>query len=43
MARDLEMFVNWSFKDKVTLVIDAASSIGLATAKAFAEAGAAAR
>jgi NAD(P)-dependent dehydrogenase (short-subunit alcohol dehydrogenase family) len=35
------MFVNWSFKDKVALVTGAASGIGLATAKAFAEAGAA--
>jgi NAD(P)-dependent dehydrogenase (short-subunit alcohol dehydrogenase family) len=33
--------VNWSFKDKVALVTGAASGIGLATAKAFAEAGAA--
>jgi NAD(P)-dependent dehydrogenase (short-subunit alcohol dehydrogenase family) len=34
-------FVNWSFKDKVALATGAASGIGLATAKAFAEAGAA--
>ena len=33
--------MNWSFKDKVALVTGAASGIGLATAKAFAEAGAA--
>jgi NAD(P)-dependent dehydrogenase (short-subunit alcohol dehydrogenase family) len=33
--------VNWSFKDKVALVTGAASGIGLATARAFAEAGAA--
>jgi NAD(P)-dependent dehydrogenase (short-subunit alcohol dehydrogenase family) len=33
--------VNWSFKEKVALVTGAASGIGLATAKAFAEAGAA--
>jgi NAD(P)-dependent dehydrogenase (short-subunit alcohol dehydrogenase family) len=33
--------VNWPFKDKVALVTGAASGIGLATAKAFAEARAA--
>jgi NAD(P)-dependent dehydrogenase (short-subunit alcohol dehydrogenase family) len=33
--------VVWSFSDKVALVTGAASGIGLATAKAFAEAGAA--
>ncbi len=33
--------MNWSFKDKIALVTGAASGIGLATAKAFAEAGAA--
>jgi len=32
---------DWSFKDKVALVTGSASGIGLATAKAFAEAGAA--
>ena len=29
--------MNWSFKDKVALVTGAASGIGLATAKAFAD------
>ncbi len=33
--------MNWSFNDKVALVTGAASGMGLATAKAFAEAGAA--
>jgi len=33
--------VNWAFKDKVALVTGAASGMGLATARAFAEAGAA--
>jgi NAD(P)-dependent dehydrogenase (short-subunit alcohol dehydrogenase family) len=33
--------LNWPFTDKVALVTGAASGIGLATAKAFAEAGAA--
>jgi len=33
--------VNWSFNDKVALVTGAASGMGLATAKAFAQAGAA--
>jgi NAD(P)-dependent dehydrogenase (short-subunit alcohol dehydrogenase family) len=33
--------VNWSFNDKVALVTGAASGMGLATARAFAEAGAA--
>src|SRR6266567_5589726 len=33
--------VNWSFNDKVALVTGAAAGIGLATARAFAEAGAA--
>jgi NAD(P)-dependent dehydrogenase (short-subunit alcohol dehydrogenase family) len=36
-----ESIVNWSFNDKVALVTGAASGIGLATARAFAEAGAA--
>jgi NAD(P)-dependent dehydrogenase (short-subunit alcohol dehydrogenase family) len=30
--------VNWSFNDKVALVTGAASGMGLATARAFAEA-----
>jgi len=34
-------FVNWSFNDKTALVTGAASGMGLATARAFAEAGAA--
>jgi NAD(P)-dependent dehydrogenase (short-subunit alcohol dehydrogenase family) len=34
--------MNWSFNNKVALVTGAASGIGLATARAFAEAGAAA-
>ena len=33
--------MNWSFNDKVALVTGAASGMGLATAKAFAQAGAA--
>jgi NAD(P)-dependent dehydrogenase (short-subunit alcohol dehydrogenase family) len=33
--------VNWPFTNKVALVTGAASGIGLVTAKAFAEAGAA--
>src|SRR5438876_7650560 len=34
-------FVNFSFENQVALVIGAASGMGLATARAFAEAGAA--
>jgi NAD(P)-dependent dehydrogenase (short-subunit alcohol dehydrogenase family) len=33
--------VNWSFKDKVALVTGSAAGMGLATARAFADAGAA--
>ena len=33
--------MNWSFNEKVALVTGAASGIGLAAARAFAEAGAA--